>query len=322
MEQMDELLAKHMLGEASNDEMQIINEWVKANDANLKYFNDFKLIWETSKTLKIESALNIEESWREFKQMANNRQTPAKVRPMFNMVSWLKIAAMALIVFGAATLLYNKLTPGKPQLLTLRAMDKITTDTLSDGSVITLNKHSLITFPDRFTGNSREITLNKGEAFFNVAPNKAKPFLIHIGDAVVKVVGTSFNIKTDASKTEVIVETGVVQIIKKKVIVRLTPKEKADIDHKSGVVKKGTSADRLYDYYRTNQLVANKTPLWRVVQVLNDAYSVNIVIANKSIVTKPLSTTLIIGSLDQNLDVIRKTFNVQITHTGNKIIIQ
>jgi transmembrane sensor len=328
MEKMDELLAKYMLEEASTEEIRIIDEWVKADDANLKYFNHFKLIWETSKSLKIESDLNIDESWLEFKQMANSQQAQATVRPMFNTVRWMKIAAIWLVLFGAAALIYVNLKPGKPQLLTLQAMDRVTIDTLSDGSVITLNKHSLITFPDKFTGDTREITLNKGEAFFNIAPNKAKPFLIHINNAVVKVVGTSFNIKTNASKTEVIVETGIVQVIntvqqiKRKVIVRLTPKQKADIDHKSGVIKKVTNTDRLYNYYLTNQIVANKTPLWRVVQVLNDAYAANIVIDNKDIANKTLNTTLIIGSLNENLEIIRQTFNVQIIHKANKTIIQ
>lgn len=319
---MDELLAKYLLGEATNDEMQAIDEWVKTSEDNLKYFTHFKLIWETSELLKIESNLDADESWAEFKQLANKNQPSAGIRPLRRPVSWMKMAAIWLLVLGIAGILYTVIKPGKPNMLTLQTTDKVKTDTLADGSIITLNKHSVITYPEKFVGNNREISLNKGEAFFDIAHDPSKPFLIHINDAVVKVVGTSFNIKTSDSKTEVIVESGIVQVIRKKVIIRLTPKERADIDYGSVTIKKGLSTDQLYNYYRTDQLVADKTPLWRVVEVLNEAYNANIVIADKKLGLRPLTTTFNIGSLDRNLQIISETFNVHIVRKGNKIIIQ
>src|SRR6185295_8602769 len=73
-------------------------------------------------------------------------------------------------------------------------------DTLSDGSVITLNKRSTITYPSKFKGNTRAIAL-KGEAFFNVAPDQKKPFIISVNDEQETVVGTSFNIKSENGNT-------------------------------------------------------------------------------------------------------------------------
>ena len=316
---MDELLAKYMLGEASGEEVKVVDEWVKASDANLKYFNHFKQIWDTAATLKVESRLDVDASWAEFKQLAANPQPQAKVRRINS--GWLKIAAMFLLAIGAATIIY-KLLHTPPQMLTLQAGNVVKTDTLADGSVITLNKNSTITYPERFTGHSREIALAKGEAFFEIAPDKARPFLIHINDVVVKVVGTSFNIKKEDTLTKVIVETGVVQVIRKKIVIRLKPTETAEIDRRSGRIKKGVAADRLYNFYRTNQLVADNTPLWRVVQILNEAYNANITIADKRTANRLLSTTLVIGSLEDNLSVIRETFNLITVRKAGKIIIQ
>jgi ferric-dicitrate binding protein FerR (iron transport regulator) len=320
MEEMDELLAKYMLGEASGEEIKVVDEWVKASDANLKYFNHFKQIWDNAATLKVESRLDEDASWAEFKQLAANPQPQAKIRRMST--GWLKIAAMLLLTIGAATVVYKMLYTYPSQMLTLQAGNVVKTDTLADGSVITLNKNSSITYPDRFTGDSREITLAKGEAFFEIAPDKTKPFLIHINDVVVKVVGTSFNIKKQDTLTKVIVETGVVQVIRKKIVIRLKPTETAEIDRRSGRITKGVAADRLYNFYRTNLLVADNTPLWRVVQILNDAYNANITIADKRIANRPISTTFIIGSLEDNLSVIRETFNLQTVRKAGKIIIK
>lgn len=319
MEKMDELLAKYMLGETTSAEIKLINEWMNASDNNLKYFNHFKQIWDTAAALKVESKLDVDKSWTTFRQQADHIQPEAQVR--YLNTRWLKLAAACVLIICAAGLGYRLFKQEPPTMLTLKSGNSVKTDTLTDGSVITMNKNSVITYPNRFTEDTREITLNKGEAFFDIAPDKAKPFLIHINDVVVKVVGTSFNIKTDQGGTQVVVETGKVQVIKQKVVVKLKPKETASIS-RSGNITKGVTTDRLYNYYRTNQLVADKTPLWRVVQILNEAYKVKIVIADKATANRPLSTTLIIGSLEQNLSVITKTFNLKTIRKGGKIIIQ
>jgi hypothetical protein len=68
MEAMDKLLVKYMQGEAKLSEMQAIDQWIIASEHNLKYFTHFKLIWDISKLLKIESRIDTEKAWQEFKQ--------------------------------------------------------------------------------------------------------------------------------------------------------------------------------------------------------------------------------------------------------------
>lgn len=65
--------------------------------------------------------------------------------------------------------------------------------TLADGTKVWLNAVSSLTFPTDFTGAAREVSL-KGEAYFEVAQNAAKPFIVKVGDMKVNVLGTHFNI--------------------------------------------------------------------------------------------------------------------------------
>ncbi len=65
---------------------------------------------------------------------------------------------------------------------------------LPDGTHVTLNAGSAISYPEKFEKNSRKVTLT-GEAFFNVKRNEKAPFVITTGDVVTKVLGTSFNIR-------------------------------------------------------------------------------------------------------------------------------
>ena len=318
---MDDLLTKYMLNETTPVENETISRWLGENDDNRKYFDHFKLIWDTSRELKIESKLDPEASWAEFKQLAQNRdEAPATIKPLKPVNRWLKMAAMWLVILGSAGILYAVFKPVKVNMLALQSGNIVRKVTLSDGSLITMNKNSVLNYPDRFTGGTREISL-KGEAFFDVAHDKSKPFMIHVNDLVVKVVGTSFNIKTTGPNTEVIVETGVVQVIQQEIVVKLKPKEKASVQ--SGRLQKGSSQDELYNYYRTQKFVANKTPLWRLVDVLNEAYHANIVIDNKKLANRTITTTFKADSLDGILEVISKTLgDVKVVKKPHLIIIK
>jgi len=67
--------------------------------------------------------------------------------------------------------------------------------TLPDGSQVWLNAESSITYPTEFTGNERNVTIT-GEAYFEVAKDKMKPFQVKAGNQVIEVLGTHFNVNT------------------------------------------------------------------------------------------------------------------------------
>lgn len=66
---------------------------------------------------------------------------------------------------------------------------------LCDGTKVHLNSGTVFEFPSRFNGSTREVKL-KGEAYFEVARNEHKPFVVDVSEMVVKVLGTSFNVKS------------------------------------------------------------------------------------------------------------------------------
>ncbi|HKZ66661.1 MAG TPA: FecR domain-containing protein [Chitinophagaceae bacterium] len=121
---------------------------------------------------------------------------------------WMSAAAVVIISVSVFVFTQNK----SPQKMGERLVEKQnakgikSTIVLTDGSKIWLNADSKIEYPEVFTGNTREVHLN-GEAFFEVAKNPAKPFIIHLANGTVRVLGTSFNIR--AYDNEKIVETSV-----------------------------------------------------------------------------------------------------------------
>jgi transmembrane sensor len=329
---MDELLAKYIIGEANAAEVQTVEQWRRKSEYNEKYYAQFKLIWETTALSNTESNLDVDQSWDEFRELRNrSAATPAVPSLQLprsaglqqsNRSGWIKIAAVFISILGIAALWYAYLRATPAEMLTLQTFNEVKTDTLSDGSVITANKNSLLSYPAKFNGNTREVKLVRGEAFFSIAHNRSKPFLVHLNDAVVRVVGTSFNIINDKSHAEVIVETGIVEVKRNQVTLKLLPHEMVNINYLNGEVKKGLSTDNFYNYYRTKEFVANKTPLWRVAEVLTAVYKVNIEIPDPALANQTISTTFRMGELNQVLEIIASTFNAKIKHDKGRIIIQ
>lgn len=93
--------------------------------------------------------------------------------------------------------------PEKLQSLsTPRGMDfKVT---LHDGTEVWMNAESTIEFPASFTGNERKVNL-KGEAYFKVARNESKPFIVNLGDKTIRVLGTEFDVRNYASEVSQVV---------------------------------------------------------------------------------------------------------------------
>lgn len=315
----DDLLVLYLVGEASLEEVQKVNIWLAAEEEHRKYFHHFKLIWEASQGLSAISPHNEHAAWKRFQQRIG-KSSGEKSR--ITGVSWMRVAALFIVIAGAAILAYTLFLKGSPvNKVTLTAQNNVVADTLADGSVVTLNKNSSLTYPEKFKGSNRTVEL-KGEAFFKVAPDKKKPFIIHVNDVTVRVVGTSFNISSGGGNTEVIVETGIVQVTRKNKVVELKPGEKLTVQMQDTTLVKQKQTDKLYDYYRTREFECDNTPLWKLVDVLNKAYNAQIIIGRKELRNLPLNTTFNNESLDHILEIISITFNISVTETGDKIILQ
>jgi transmembrane sensor len=315
----DELLVKYLLEEANAAEQKQVEQWIEADPANKKYFNGFRLVWEQSKKLAAVSPVDEDAAWKRFQKRI--RETKPVLRSM-DRYRWLRIAALLVLFAGAGLIAYRFLNSGGPLPMHMaRTTTKVLRDTLPDGSVVTLNKNSSISYPDRFKGDSRTVTL-QGEAFFQVTPDKKKPFLITVNDVTIKVVGTSFNVRSEKGSTEVIVETGIVQVLKKNKMVELKPKEKIMVRPRDSVLTKTTEEDRLYNYYRTKEFICDNTPLWKLIEVLSEAYQVDIVLSRPGLRNLQLTTTFNNESLDRILEIISETFNLQVVKTKNGIIIK
>jgi len=318
----DGLLIKFLLEETSIEETQLIEDWIAQNAANKQKFEQIKLIWQTSKQLAHTHPLDEQLAWERFVARRNNRPSVEhRLRPATN---WMKIAASILVILGVTIGLYvTTIGPKHPYFHTMEWSSAQTpvTDTLPDGTIVTLNKHSKIAYRENLFTRKRQVTM-QGEAFFAVHRNPTQSFEVRVKDVQVHVLGTSFNVKSDKDKTEVIVETGAVQVRRHDVIIQLKPDERAIAPVEGKGLKQQPQTDHLYDYYRTKVFKLNHTPLWRFVDLLSKVYGTNIVIESNDIVNLPLTTTFANESLAAILKTLSESLQVKIEKNGRTIIIK
>ncbi|MFA6946527.1 MAG: FecR domain-containing protein [Pedobacter sp.] len=311
----DDLLIKYLLRETSPEEDMEVSMWLSDDPENRNEFLLFERIWKQSKDLEPKSTVDPEAAWVKFKQ-----QVPeAVIHPISKRFGWLRIAAALFIIAGAWSF-YVML--GKNGYDTIASGQMVRTELLPDGSEVTLNKNAVLSYKRNFKGSIRNVRLEQGEVFFDVSPDKTRPFIIEADRVSIRVLGTSFNVKKNEELTEVIVESGVVQVGMNDQLVELRKGEKVMIKGADAILQKGPSKDQLYNYYRTKVFVADNTPLWRVVEILNEAYQSTIIIDRPELRDLTLNTTFKDESLDTILHIISETLGVSVIREDGKIILK
>ncbi len=317
---MDDLLVKYLLGETLPEEEGQVEKWISTSADHQQHFQQLKTIWESSRQASTHVAPDEADAWQRFRDKVNTTAftRPVKKAPRFRQKKFSTLAAAVIGLIIGGGILYVLLQANKT---TVHSKDKVITQALPDGTIVTLNKSTTLMYSSSFGKRTRTVEL-KGEAFFEVASQSARPFIVLANGVTVRVLGTTFNINTSAHATEVIVETGRVEVSGQNQAVQLTPHQKAIVSTKKSKIEKKQVSGELYNYYKTKTFICKETPLEELVAALNEIYPQHIRIADPQLGSLPLTATFHDQSLDTILKVIKQTFDqVHIVYQQNQIIL-
>lgn len=150
---------------------------------------------------------------------------------------------------------------------------------LSDGTLVRLNAGSSLFYPQRFSRlfSRRDVYLD-GEAHFDVAENSSQPFVVHVGNLKVKVLGTHFNVKAYPAEELVTttLEQGRVKVYGDKIAMTLLPDEQAVYNRISGKMTKRSVDSGNYNQWMKGKLLFDQTPLKVIIADLQRRYDVSI----------------------------------------------
>lgn len=234
-----------------------------------------------------------------------------------------RVAAFVILMFGIAAMLFLWQNRGVRMNKTITDAKEVITVTLPDGSEVTLNANSEFVYPEKFTGNVRNVVL-KGEAFFKVAQDTKRPFIVTAGRVTVKVVGTEFNVKAynESGESVVSVESGIVKVAAENKTVLLKKGESASFDKKNKTLKKSFTKDVNVLAWKTKQIVFENTPLRDALKTIKEVYKVDVQIEDTTL----LKNKIINANFDKQsagfiLKTICETYHFSLEQNNDKYII-
>ena len=312
-----EELASIMSGE-KGDESDLLRRFISEDKT------DTEKNWKDLRNMSEEKEINVDKAWNNvydrIKVSGNEEQFRKPVTP-FIRSAFLRVAAAALIVLClgiAATYIINPDIFSKKIAIASSNDQKNILVSLPDGSKIFLNRNSELTYHANFGGRGRNVTLT-GEAFFEIAPDVTRPFIISAGDAKVKVVGTSFNVITRNSEAavEVFVKTGKVLLSNNSGTesLSLEPGYIGTVKAKASVKKLNDNPN--YLSWNTGLLVYNGQKLNVVFSDLKRVYNMDIEVADTAILENRWTSPIDNQPQETIIRLICASFNLSYTIDGN-----
>lgn len=172
------------------------------------------------------------------------------------------------------SLAYNELeTPGRSEFMII----------LADGTKVWLNAGSKIRYPVTFVANERRVELS-GEAYFEVAKDKKKPFIISMGVNSVQVLGTSFNLKAYKGDPDIyttLVE-GSVRMKTPAQSMDLKPNEQGIINIKTKNITREQVDVNLYTGWKNGRFIFDNQPLDEIMSAISRWYGIDVVFENQA----------------------------------------
>ncbi|MBO9709501.1 MAG: FecR domain-containing protein [Caulobacter sp.] len=196
---------------------------------------------------------------------------------------------------------------------------------LEDGSRVELNAASRMTV--RFERGARRVKLDDAQAFFDVAKDARRPFLIQAGDTGVRVVGTQFDVRHRDGQVAVAVQRGVVEVRPKqasgKTPFRLTAGQGiAHVEGQADDAQVSTVAVEDVTGWRQGRLVYRDRPLSEIAGDLNRLFPRPVKLADEQAANMRLSGVLIVDGQDAMVDRLSNLLPVRTTTTDDAIVIR
>jgi len=329
MNDWDNLIAKYLADECSEDEKAILSRWIDEDIQNADYFKKMQRVWQSSKLEADQFNPDVASAWNNLSTKIEEREGVIHMDSSQGPKPWqglIRVAAAIVLGVGlvfaayqlyftegssAAKILVHETTEGQPP----------SEYTLPDGSVVWLGANSSLRYPENFTDESREVFLD-GMGFFEITPDPYKPFIIQSSLATTRVLGTSFNLRAypDDHEVTVTVVTGVVSLSAPndpQTEIILEKEEKGVYSERTKLLTKGRNDDPNFMSWRTGRLTFENATLADALLQLSEHYSTDIALTNDDAGKCRITATFDNQSLEEVLEVLEEIFNGSYQTRGN-----
>ena len=333
-----DLILGYLEGSNNPQDNQKLHDWLNQDRNNQELMEKLQKIWNSPDEQR--PVPDTDSAWQEVIEKAGidiSKEKPESVirlnnppRSVFNQLFGNKILKLAAVIIFASIisfLAYQWNNPVILQELRVPLAQKMTV-TLSDGSKIVLDAGSYLQYPEKFKGAERQVFF-KGEGYFEVNGDSNKPFVVHTGESIIRVLGTRFNIRTwpynQLSRVSLTVVEGRVSF----------QAEGAESEKNRVVVSEGEYSELLenqpptapksvnteeYISWKNRAINFRNAPLREVLDQLERWYDVQIELDDQEPANNRVALYVDNKSLQDILEVIALMNNLQYQQKGRKIL--
>lgn len=216
----------------------------------------------------------------------------AKRRTRFLRIVSTAAAVVVLCVLGWNTYLYM----APVNMIVVSTLAEMKAVQLPDGTEVTLNRYTSLTYPNRFKEQNRAVSL-KGEAYFAVTKDKSHPFIVQTGAVDVRVLGTEFNVEAyprDELVRTTLYEGSVAIDTENNSSLTLVPGELAVYDKATKYLNKSVISQTNNGIaWKDGAFIFDHTSLKEIGRQLSNAFNVEIVIEDKQLEERKLTARFI-----------------------------
>ncbi|TRX62011.1 FecR family protein [Carboxylicivirga sp. M1479] len=285
-----------------------LDEWRKTSADNESFFKAFSFIWSDSSFSKSHFSPNVNKALLK----VNKRITRRRI---INQIGKVAAILMLFIAIGSTIAILSKKTD--QQVIITSNQQQIH---LPDSTCVILARGSKITYPIEFNGTKRKVTLI-GKAWFDVTHNNKQPFIVETANASTKVLGTEFTIIANSNQaTQVFLDKGSVAFKEKRAFSNtyiLKPGE--SIQSIDGQYRIKQLSSRNASAWATKQLRFKNTPLFTVIQEIEDYYNVKVILQTSQIGQLRFSGSIKENSAYDALDIIALTLQLKLKQNNNTL---
>ena len=279
----EDIIIRYLENRCSEEDFVLINEWMKESDENAGELFRMEEIYQLGKFPFEEENLVVRAERRLGRRLEQENQ---KKQEVFKLRSVLRYAAAIVgVMVLAAGLAYWFRNKAEELVVASAAHGQVREMLLPDGTKVWLNQSSVLKYPRAFEGKERHVYLD-GEAYFEVARNHEKPFMVKSPAMDVRVLGTSFNIKCrpDNSFAETTLIEGEVEVKDKsdKGRITLLPGQKAVLNRVTGRMQVKQVDPKMEIVWHNDLIPFEKSSIFQIAAALERFYGVKIILDRKS----------------------------------------
>jgi transmembrane sensor len=330
-----QLILNSLMEDVSEEQDKELSLWLGADIRNRNRFEATKRAWNKSISMSRNFNPNTEVAWKKIKSKINT--VPAKNKYIHDFpafyeknsfsIIW-KAAAIILVVIGIPFITLqviekNNNASASRLSETYSATSQKSFIQLKDGSKVWLNKNTTLICESNFNDQTRTVHLN-GEAFFEVAKNPNKPFVILSGSTKTTILGTAFNLRAykDESSTELVVVHGKVSFANNNSSGLILEKnDKGVINKKTGEAVKSINKKLNFLAWKDEKLFFDKTEFAEVKKDIESYFSIKMEVDSPAILKCYFTGTFEKPQLEKVLNVIQITMKINYKIDKDKIIL-